>query len=86
MIRNLSKCFSNSGRTALNRHGLRTSAALSNKVINPEVAGNRWHTEQEGFVWQSGYEPIVVPELTVDDYVWKNVAKWENKIATVCSS
>lgn len=86
MIRNLSKCFSNSGRTTLSRRGLSTSAALSSKLINPEVAANRWHTQQDGFVWKSGYEPIVVPELTLDDYVWKNVAKWENKIAIVYSS
>lgn len=85
MLRNLSKCVSISGGSTLSRRCLSTSAALSNKIINPAVAENRWHSQQEGFVWKSGYEPIVVPELTLDDYVWKNVAKWENKIAIVIS-
>lgn len=62
---------------------LTTAQTNASKQLNPDVAHNRTHSIEEGYVWKSGYEPIVVPDLTLDEYVWKNVAKWENKIAIV---
>lgn len=29
--------------------------------------------EKDGYVMKSPYEPISIPELTVDQYVWKNM-------------
>lgn len=46
---------------------------------------NRQHTPEDGFVWNSPYEPISLPDMTVDQYVWKNMVKWPNKVAMVCS-
>lgn len=43
----------------------------------------RTHTPEDGFVLNSIYDPISIPDLTVDQYVWKNVSKWQNKVAIV---
>lgn len=41
-------------------------------------------TENDGYVFKSPYEPISIPEMTVDQYVWKNMPKWQNHIAVQC--
>lgn len=38
--------------------------------------------EKDGYVMKSPYEPISIPELTVDQYVWKNMPKWQDFIGT----
>lgn len=43
----------------------------------------RIHTPEDGFVVNSIYEPITLPDMTVDQYVWKNISKWQNKVAVV---
>lgn len=42
------------------------------------------HSERDGYVMKSPYEPISIPEMTVDQYVWKNMPKWPNHIAVAC--
>lgn len=42
------------------------------------------HTTEEGFLRHSSFDPITVPNTTIDQYVWKDVAKWHDKIAIVC--
>lgn len=46
---------------------------------------NRQYTSEDGYLWNSPYEPISAPDMTVDQYVWKNMVKWPNKVAIVCS-
>lgn len=52
----------------------------------PHINTFRTHTPEDGFVLNSIYEPISLPDLTVDQYVWKNISKWQNKVAIVSSS
>lgn len=49
----------------------------------PNINNFRVQTPEDGFVLNSIYEPITLPDLTVDRYVWKNISKWENKVAIV---
>lgn len=76
------RAFASASPTLLNTNNNNNNNTAS-KALNPEVEKNRSYSAKEGFVWKSGYEPISVPEMTVDEYVWKNVAKWEDKIAIV---
>lgn len=41
-------------------------------------------SENDGYVFRSPFEPISIPEMTVDQYVWKNMPKWQNHIAIQC--
>lgn len=41
-------------------------------------------TEKDGYIMKSPYEPISIPDFTIDQYVWKNLPKWQNHIAIVC--
>lgn len=38
---------------------------------------------EPGFIRSSPYENIIIPNLTMDQYVWNNYRDWETKIATV---
>lgn len=82
MIRHMIRSASLRG-AAYQMRTLSTTCIPRSKQLNPDVAHNRSYNSKEGFVWKSGYEPISIPDMTLDEYVWKNVAKWENKIAIV---
>lgn len=82
--------------TRLNRIGCRRHATgqwirssssfqLENSDIVKNVFKHRTFNEQDGYVWHSPYEKITIPDMTTDQYVWKNVAKWSNKVAIECS-
>lgn len=49
----------------------------------PHINTFRTHTPKDGFVLNSIYEPITLPDFTVDQYVWKNINKWQNHVAIV---
>lgn len=44
------------------------------------------YSDQDGYVMKSPYETISIPEMTIDQYVWKNMPKWQHHIAIVCGS
>ena len=41
-------------------------------------------SEKDGYVMKSPYESISIPDMTIDQYVWKNMLKWPNHIAIEC--
>lgn len=49
-----------------------------------DISKYREYSEIDGYVWNSPYEKISLPDMTIDQYVWKNVAKWKNHVAIVC--
>lgn len=55
-----------------------------NSILNEQFAQYRQHNADDGFYWRSSFGEVTVPDMTLDEYVWKNVAKWPNKIALVC--
>lgn len=75
MIRQLSK----TAAPQLKRTFVRSMSSTS----YPNINNFRTHTPEDGFVLNSVYEPITLPDLTVDQYVWKNISKWQNKVAIV---
>lgn len=42
------------------------------------------HNEKDGYVMKSPYETISIPEMTIDQYFWKNMPKWQNHVAIQC--
>lgn len=38
---------------------------------------------EAGHVRKSPYEDIVIPNQTLDKYVWNNISGWENRVAAV---
>lgn len=44
------------------------------------------YSEQDGYVMKSPYETISIPEMTIDQYVWKNMPKWQHHIAIACGA
>lgn len=42
------------------------------------------HNPVEGYIRNSPYDVVTTPNLALDQYVWQNVSKWPNHIATVC--
>lgn len=56
------------------------STKQQNKECPAELEG---YPAEPGFVRSSPYENIVIPNLTMDQYVWNTFRDWETKIATV---
>ena len=46
---------------------------------------NLSYNEKEGYVMNSPYGSVSVPNMTIDQYVWKNISKWPNHTAIECS-
>lgn len=44
------------------------------------------YSDQDGYLMKSPYETISIPEMTIDQYVWKNMPKWQHHIAVACGS
>lgn len=42
------------------------------------------YNEKEGYVMNSPYGSVTVPNVTIDQYVWKNISKWPNHTAIEC--
>lgn len=60
-----------------------TFCRSASTVTYPPLNEFRTHTPEDGFVLNSIYEPITLPDLTIDQYVWKNVSAWHDKVAIV---
>lgn len=41
------------------------------------------HNPIEGYIRNSPYDVVTTPNLPLDQYVWQNVAKWPDHVATV---
>lgn len=41
------------------------------------------HNPVEGYIRNSPYDVVTTPNLSLDQYVWQNVSKWPNHVATV---
>lgn len=66
--------------------GLLSRQSSSRRSISELAKKSLIFDENDGFVMKSPYESISLPELTVDQYVWKNLAKWQNHVAICCGT
>lgn len=41
------------------------------------------HNPVEGYIRNSPHDVVTTPNLALDQYVWQNVSKWPNHVATV---
>lgn len=90
MIRALASTRCMVGRSSLEilRRNYSASAVpvASNRLPLAEyLRDHRKYTENDGFVLHSPYERVSIPDMTIDQYIWKNVAKWKHHVALVCS-
>lgn len=40
--------------------------------------------EKEGYIRHSPIEDITLPNVNLDQYIWQNLSKWPDHVATVC--
>lgn len=90
MIRALSssRCIGKRSTLETVRRGFVTPAVSTSPNKLPlalYLQQHRKRTESDGFVLHSPYGRIAVPDMTIDQYVWKNLAKWKNHVAIMCS-
>lgn len=41
-------------------------------------------SENDGYIMKSPYGSVTIPDMTIDQYVWKDMPKWQNHIAIEC--
>lgn len=78
---------SSSSTTATTLHARRTLTSTSSGPAATagdfDMGASYTHTEAEGYVRHSGYGAIEVPQLRIDQFVWQDMHRWQNKIALV---
>jgi 4-coumarate--CoA ligase len=75
----LNACPAASARRCVNARFLRTTSA-SFKYALPAIPA-----DDEKFIVRSPYSDVVIPEdLSLADYVWKDVDNWPDNIALIC--
>lgn len=62
----------------------KNSAPVPPDQLTESMVPFRNGSAEEGFVWTSPYGQINVADMTLDEYVWQNVDKWQHQIAIVC--
>lgn len=63
-----------------------TATTAPNKLPLAEfLRDHRKRTETDGFVLRSPFKEVSIFDMTVDQYIWKNMAKWKNHVAIMCS-
>lgn len=77
-------------RTASNR--LISEIIKSKTVRNlsvksrPAIDNETTHDLDEGVIIRSPYKDVILPNCTIDQYVWSRVNEWGDKVATVSFS
>lgn len=59
------------------------SSSQCDDSFHKEVVQAFTHNPIEGYIRNSPYETVTVPNLPLDQYVWQHLPKWSNHIATV---
>lgn len=67
----------------LQKHFVRNLYASSANLQKFETAKFCRYSPEEGHIRLSPFENITSPNLTLDQYVWKNYKKWQDKTAIV---
>lgn len=58
--------------------------SLSSAAAEFDMSASFTHTEADGYVRHSAFDPISLPNLRIDQFVWQDVQRWETKTALVC--
>lgn len=85
MIRNairdlLKKCARNELRRCVSSSVI---AQSSSSGASYDMAKYFKHSAEDGFVRTSSFAPIELPNMRIDQFVWKDYLKWQDKIAVV---
>lgn len=65
------------------KRGVSTAEYQRSNPLTESYQSYFTHNPVEGFIRNSPYDVVQTPNLALDQYVWQNVAKWPNHIATV---
>jgi 4-coumarate--CoA ligase len=61
------------------KFALRGISSNSNNFQQQE----KFNVREKDIIVKSPYPDLGIPELTIDQFVWRNVSKWGNKVAVV---
>lgn len=87
-----SKLFVNGIRAAPSKRTLPIGQLMIRSISTAEYQTNSTeqsyqsyytHNPVEGYIRNSPYDTVITPNLALDQYVWQNVSKWQNHVATV---
>ena len=65
------------------KRNVSTAQYQTNNPIMDSYQSYFTHNPVEGYIRNSPFDVVTTPNLSLDQYVWQNVNKWPNHIATV---
>jgi hypothetical protein len=72
-------CYGSSRAQAFKSLRTFSTTAVGHKYTHPTIK-----PEEEKFIIKSPYSDVEIPEVSLADFVWKDVEKWEDNVALVC--
>lgn len=66
------------------RFCMRRFCSTETHSLGELVAKSLVYSDKDGYVMKSPYAPVSIPDVTIDQYVWKNLSKWQNRTAIEC--
>lgn len=60
-----------------------TVQTTSKPALLAPLQPHRTHTPADGYVWSSKYGEVTVPDLTLDEYLWRHFCRWPDNVAVV---
>ncbi|XP_046801906.1 luciferin 4-monooxygenase-like [Lucilia cuprina] len=81
---NTSSCSSISLTRSFNSNNKQQNAAVSGET-NLNNQGDKFlhYSHEEGYIKTSPFENTIIPNVSLDKYVWRDFKLWENNVATV---
>lgn len=70
------------GNITNGRHQRHTAATVESN-LNSQNDKYLHYTPEEGYIKTSPFENTIIPDVTLDKYVWRDFKLWENNVATV---
>lgn len=68
---------------SIDRRYVSTAELQPNNPLSDAYQAFFTHNPVEGYIRNSPYDVVTTPNLALDQYVWQNVSKWPNHVATV---
>lgn len=85
MLRNATRDFLKKCVRSELRRRVSSSVVAQSSSIGASYDMNKYfaHTAEDGFIRTSSFTPIELPNMRIDQFVWKDYLKWQDKIALV---
>lgn len=86
IVQNITRAALQRSAAAISRRNYVSSAECqpnNNNGLEQSYQSYFTHNPYEGYIRNSPFDVVTTPNIALDQYVWQNLSKWPNHVATV---